>query len=129
MCGLLAILAKYAMFGVVPEVIPLPAPDIPIPLLQTPSQKKTDFTDIEASGEEVGYVFYLVPGPLPGMSQAYWGPQIRLGLPQTALNVNLDTWTNVESLNFRYEPQNIGIAHRVHPGSDSKVTFRSRFRR
>ena len=39
------------------------------------------------------------------MSQAYWGPQMRLGLPQTALNVNLDTWTNVESLNFRYEPQ------------------------
>jgi hypothetical protein len=40
------------------------------------------------------------------MSQAYWGPEVRLGVPQTALNVNLDTWTNVESLNFRYEPKN-----------------------
>ena len=102
----LTILAKYAMFGVVPEVIPVPAPDIPIPLLQTPSQKKTDFKYLEHLAQEVGYVFYLVPGPLPGMSQAYWGPQMRLGLPQTALNVNMDTWTNVESLNFRYEPQN-----------------------
>jgi len=102
----LTILAKYAVFGVVPEVIPVPAPDIPIPMLQIPTQKKTDLQYIESLAQEVGYVFYVVPGPLPGMSQAYWGPQIRLGLPQTALNVNLDTWTNVESLNFRYEPQN-----------------------
>ena len=102
----LVILAKYAMFGVVPEVIPVPAPDIPIPLLQTPTQKNTDFKYLQHLASEVGYVFYLVPGPLPGMSQAYWGPETRLGMPQTALNVNLDTWTNVESLNFRYEPQN-----------------------
>ena len=101
----LTILAKYAMFGIVPEVIPVPAPDIPIPLLQIPTQKKTDLKYIEQLAREVGYVFYLVPGPLPGMNQAYWGPQMRLGVPQTALNVNLDTWTNVESLNFRYEPQ------------------------
>ena len=101
----LTILAKYAMIGIVPEVIPVPAPDIPIPLLQIPTQKKTDLKYIEQLAREVGYVFYLVPGPLPGMNQAYWGPQMRLGVPQTALNVNLDTWTNVESLNFRYEPQ------------------------
>ena len=102
----LTILAKYAMFGVAPEVIPVPAPDIPIPLLQTPAQKDTDFKYLQRLANDVGYVFYLVPGPLPGMSQAYWGPQVRAGMPQTALNVNLDTWTNVESLNFRYEPQN-----------------------
>lgn len=102
----LTILAKYAMFGVVPEVIPVPAPDIPIPLLQTPTQKKTDYKYLQHLAQEVGYVFYLVPGPLPGVSQAYWGPELRLGLPQTALNVNMDAWTNVESLNFRYEPQN-----------------------
>ena len=36
----LVILAKYAMFGVVPEVIPVPAPDIVIPLLQTPRRKR-----------------------------------------------------------------------------------------
>jgi len=102
----LTILAKYAVFGIVPEVIPVPAPDIPIPLLQIPTQKKTDLQYIEQLAHEVGYVFYIVPGPLPGTSQAYWGPQVRLGVPQTALNVNLDSWTNVESLNFRYEPQN-----------------------
>ncbi len=102
----LTILAKYAMFGIIPEVIPVPAPDIPIPMLQIPTHKKTDFQYIETLAKEVGYVFYMVPGPLPGTSQAYWGPQMRLGIPQTALNVNLDTWTNVESLNFHYEPKN-----------------------
>lgn len=102
----LTILAKYSMFGVIPEVIPTPAPDIPIPLLRTPTQKKTDYQYLKHLAEEVGYVFYLVPGPLPGASQAYWGPEMRLGMPQPALCVNLDTWTNVESLNFRYQPQN-----------------------
>ncbi|HXP91545.1 MAG TPA: hypothetical protein VN931_11535 [Fibrobacteria bacterium] len=102
----LTVLAKYAAFGVVPEVIPVPAPDIPVPLQQTPSQNGSDLEYIQELAEEVGYVFYMVPGPLPGTSQAYWGPRMRLGLPQTALCVNLDSWTNVESLNFRYEPQN-----------------------
>ncbi|HMK91172.1 MAG TPA: hypothetical protein VK446_16255 [Methylocystis sp.] len=101
----LTILAKYAMFGVVPEVIPSPAPDIPIPLLRTAAQKKTDYQYLLHLAQEIGYVFYLVPGPLPGMSQAYWGPQLRLGLPQTALNVNLDSWTNVESLSFNFQPR------------------------
>jgi hypothetical protein len=54
---------------------------------------------------DAGYVFYLEPGPAPGMSQAYWGPEIKAGVPQPALNVNMDAWTNVESLNVRFEPQ------------------------
>ena len=99
------ILAKYSMFGVVPEVIPSPALDIPIPLQQTKSHKNTDFQYLQHLATEIGYVFYLAPGPLPGMSQAYWGPQLRLGLPQPPLNVNLDSWTNVESLSFHYQPQ------------------------
>ncbi|WP_446745335.1 hypothetical protein [Silvibacterium acidisoli] len=99
------ILAKYAAFGVVPAVIPVPAPDIQVPIDRTPSQKKTDLEYIQHLADEVGYVFYLTPGPLPGMSEAYWGPQVRVGIPQPALNVNLDSWTNVESLHFRYQPQ------------------------
>jgi hypothetical protein len=101
----LTILAKYAAFGVVPEVIPVPVPDIEVPLVQTPTQKKTDLSYIQELAKDTGYVFYLTPGPLPNVSQAYWGPQIRIGIPQQCLNVNLDSWTNVESLNFRYTPQ------------------------
>lgn len=101
----LTILAKYAAFGVVPEVIPVPTPDIPVPIEQIPSQKQTDLKYVQQLAKEAGYVFYVTPGPLPGMSQAYWGPQVRVGIPQQSLNVNMDSWTNVESLNFRYQPQ------------------------
>jgi hypothetical protein len=101
----LLMLSKYAPFGVVPEVIPVPFPDITIPLQEIPTQKGTDLTYIKWLAQEVGYVFYVAPGPEPGMSQAYWGPEVRIGTPQGALNVNMDSWTNVEALSFRYEPQ------------------------
>ncbi len=102
----LTILGKYGMFGIVPEVIPVPVPDVPIPVEQIPSQKQTDLAYIQQLAQEAGYVFYVTPGPLPGMNQAYWGPQVRIGIPQPSLNVNMDSWTNVENLNFRYEPRN-----------------------
>ena len=102
----LTILGKYAMFGIVPNVSPVVTPDVEVPANKTPSQKGTDLAYIQQLAKEAGYVFYLTPGPQPGFSQAYWGPQVKIGVPQPALNVNMDTWTNVESLNFRYEPQN-----------------------
>jgi hypothetical protein len=102
----LSILGKYATFGVVPNVVPVVTPDVVVPTQTTPSQKGTDLAYIQQLAKEAGYVFFLQPGPQPGVSQAYWGPQIKIGVPQPALNVNMDTWTNVESLSFRYEPQN-----------------------
>jgi len=102
----LTILGKYAMFGIVPNVVPVITPDVEVPPERIPSQKGTDLAYIQQLAKEAGYVFYLQPGPLPGTSQAYWGPQIKIGVPQAALNVNMDSWTNVENLNFRYEPQN-----------------------
>ena len=102
----LTLLGKYAMFGIVPNVVPVVTPDVEVPPDKTPSQQGTDLTYIQQLAKEAGYVFYLQPGPLPGLSQAYWGPQVKIGVPQAALNVNMDTWTNVESLNFRYQPQN-----------------------
>jgi hypothetical protein len=101
----LAILARYAPFGLVPEVIPVPSPDVPVPVQQTPVHQGTDLAYINSLAGDAGYVFYLAPGPVPGTSQAYFGPQVRVGVPQPALAVNMDAWTNVESLTFRYQPQ------------------------
>ena len=112
------ILAKYAMYGVIPVIVPSLIPDIPIPVDRIPAQKGTDLAYINQLAQEAGYVFYIDPGPLPGISTAYWGPQIKFGVPQPALNVNMDTWTNVESLSFRYQPQDSIAADRVHPGPD-----------
>jgi hypothetical protein len=102
----LAILGKYATYGIVPNVFPVVTPDADSPSVRIPSQKGTDLAYIQQLAKEAGYIFFMQPGPTPGACTAYWGPQIKIGVPQPALNVNMDSWTNVESLNFRYEPQN-----------------------
>lgn len=99
------IVAKYAALGIVPLVIPEIVTDIPIPISRIPRQQGKDLEYIEKLAEESGYVFYLDPGPLPGMSVAYWGPEIKVGLPQPALNTNMDAHTNVESLSFRFDKE------------------------
>jgi hypothetical protein len=97
------IVAKYAMFGIVPLVIPSVLIDIPNPLERIPNQTGTDLDYINQLASEVGYVFYIDSGPLPGMNVAYWGPEIKVGPVQPALNVNMDAHTNVESLNFTFD--------------------------
>lgn len=101
----LAMLAKYAFLGVIPGVIPSVLIDTPIPVERIPQQRGTDLTYINYLADLVGYVFYLDPGPQPGMSVAYWGPEIKFGTPQPALNVQMDAHTNVESLSFRFDKE------------------------
>jgi hypothetical protein len=98
----LLILAKYAMFGIMPLVLPSVLIDIPIPTDRIPIQQGKDLEYIKSLADEVGYVFYLDPGPSPGTSVAYWGPEIKVGAPQPALNTNMDAHTNVESLSFNF---------------------------
>jgi hypothetical protein len=97
------LIAKYAILGLVPLVIPSVMIDVPIPTTIIPAQKKTDLAYINELAEEVGYVFYVEPGPAPGVNIAYWGPQIKIGVPQPALNINMDAMTNVESLSFSFD--------------------------
>ena len=98
----LLILAKYAMFGIIPMVIPSVLIDIPIPTDRIQVQQGKDLEYIKRLADDVGYVFYLEPGPSPGTSVAYWGPEIKVGAPQPALNTNMDAHTNVESLSFNF---------------------------
>lgn len=95
-----AILAKYAAFGVAPVALPPIIPDIPNPLEEIPHQEGTDREYLKQLAEDCGYVFYVEPGPLPGASIAYWGPDVRIPTPQPALTVDMDAHTNVESLSF-----------------------------
>lgn len=84
-------------------VIPSILIDLPIPVDRIPTHQGKDLAYIKQLADEVGYVFYLDPGPAPGTSLAYWGPEIKIGKPQPALNVNMNAHTNVESLNFNYD--------------------------
>ncbi|MBL0163874.1 MAG: hypothetical protein IPP82_09610 [Xanthomonadales bacterium] len=93
-------LVKYLAFGVVPLVIPGFFPEQPIMTKKIESQNGTDLAHLKLIAKSNGYVFYVEPGPLPGQSIAYMGPNIRIPVPQPALNINMDAHTNVDSLNF-----------------------------
>jgi hypothetical protein len=97
------LLAKYAMYGVVPLIVPSPLLAIPNLLERFPAQQGTDYAHISSMADATGYVFYIEPGPRPGMNLAYWGPEIRVGLPQPALSVNMDKDANVDALNIGFE--------------------------
>jgi hypothetical protein len=102
----LASVAKYAALGVLPMVIPSVIEDVPIPTDRIPSQQGTDYAFITGLAREAGYVFYIDPGPVPGTSKAYWGPELRVGTPQPALNAGLDgPHDNVKSLAFRFDKE------------------------
>ena len=95
------ILAKYAKYGIAPNVTP--TTDVPIEINRVPSQQETDLGYIKRLAERNGFVFYIEPLPLPGTTQAYWGLDNRLGLPQPALSINLGPQTNLDQpINFHF---------------------------
>lgn len=94
------ILAKYATFGITPIVVPPPVVSVDSPTSRFDTQDGTDRSYIKGLAAQSGYVFYVEPGPAPLQSIAYFGPDVRIPIPQPALSVNSDADTNVESLNF-----------------------------
>ncbi len=94
--------ARYARYGLVPMVLPPATMEMPLPTERTPVQHATDLGFINQMAQRFGHVFYIDPGPLPGMNVAYWGPPIRAGVPQRALSVGMGPATNVASVNVQY---------------------------
>jgi hypothetical protein len=103
------ILAKYLAFGIAPLAIPPFINDVPIITKEIPTHRGTDLQYLKKMASDCGYVFYVEPGPLPGQSIAYWGPDIRIPVPQAALSVNMDADTNVDSLSFSLD----GLAKKI----------------
>jgi hypothetical protein len=99
------ILAKYLIFGMVPLVIPSILIDVPIPIERIPRHQGKDLAYVRALADDVGYTFYVEPGPLPGQSVAYWGPEIKFGAVQSALNSDLDALTNLTSTQFTFDTE------------------------
>ena len=99
------ILAKYALLGVVPVAIPPLLALIDNPIERFMKQDGTDYKYITTLAGKVGAVFYLDPGPSPGTSMAYWGPDLTklFGGTQPALSINLDSTTTLDSLSFSYD--------------------------
>jgi hypothetical protein len=104
-----AILAKYAVLGIVPLVVPPIFEYVPPSTDEIPTQTGTDLAYIQEQAENNGYIFHIEPGPAPGANVAYWGPDIWNPVLQPALNVNMDSHTNVESLSFSLD----GLAKKI----------------
>ncbi len=100
-----AILAKYIPLGVTPIAIPNAIPQIENPLSRFIKQSGTDYAFVQTLGRETGWIFYLDPGPTPGKSLAYWGPDLSqmFGSTQSAISINFDGNSNIDSLNFSYD--------------------------
>lgn len=101
--ALICIKPRYLIYGIIPAPVPPVLLDIPNPIDKIPIQTGTDLAYLQALAAEAGYVFYIEPGPAPGTNIAYWGPEVRIGLPQPALSINMDAETNVESLSFSFD--------------------------
>jgi hypothetical protein len=98
----LAIIGSYAQFGLIPDVRPPATTDVPLPIQRTPVQVGTDLAYLKEMAARYAFVFYVEPGPVPLVNHAYWGPPNRLGVPQSALSVNLGNETNVDQIGFSF---------------------------
>jgi hypothetical protein len=97
------ILRNYAGYGVDAQVI---REQIDQPAQQDDRidyQSGTDLQYLNELAQANGYTFYLNPGPEPGRSTAYWGPQVRTGTRQHALTVNSDAQSTVDQLTFAFD--------------------------
>ncbi len=98
----LLMVAKYAIYGIAPIVIPSALLAMVNPLERIDKQRGTDLSYIRQLAGEVGYVFYIAPQS-PGAAVAYWGPQIKAGPVQSALSVNFDGASNLDALNLSFD--------------------------
>lgn len=98
----LKIIATYAQYGLIPMVIPPPSVDMPVPTERIPVQQATDLQYLQEMAGRFAYVFYITPGPAPLTNTVYWGPPVRLGIPQRALSTNVGPSSNVNSISFQH---------------------------
>jgi hypothetical protein len=90
-----------ASYGLVPQVTP--TTDVPIETDRVPTQQGTDLAYVQQLAQRNSFVFYVEPTMVPTVNAAYWGPQNRLGLPQSALTMNMGSANNVEQLSFGFD--------------------------
>ena len=61
----LKLIASYAQYGLIPQVLPPFLIDFPLPVERIPVQHATDLRYLQALAARFGYVFYIRPGPVP----------------------------------------------------------------
>jgi hypothetical protein len=97
------ILAAYAVRGVTPLIVPAPVPEVPEPAERIFHQQGTDYAYLRSLARRAGYRFKLNPGPVPGASVAFWGPEPRGDRSHPALAIRFGDPGPVETLELRFD--------------------------
>lgn len=105
------LLSPFHFLGITPVVIPTMVSTISSPTNSwETATKQTPLRYLRNLAQENGYVFQIIPGPLPLQNIAYFGPDVNIPLPQKALSVNMDAHSNVENISFTTD----GLAKKVN---------------
>jgi hypothetical protein len=97
------ILAAYSVFGVTPHVVAPPIEDVPPATNRISHQHGTDYAYVRSLATSVGHRFTLDPGPAPGASIAYWGPEPRADRSRPSRVLDLGRLADVEALQLRFD--------------------------
>lgn len=101
----LALLAQYSIYGIVPITVPTVFSASQGPGEVTQQQRGTDLDYINNRAQMNGYIFRVIPGNAPGLNYAYFGPSLRsvrrfVAHECPTLNVGPFPMGNVEKISF-----------------------------
>ena len=78
--------------------------DTPTDNERIPTQQGNNLRYIRRLAKRNGFIFYVEPTNVPGITIAYWGPENRQGEHQPALSMNMGPQTNVDTpINFDFD--------------------------
>ncbi len=83
---------EYTQYAIIPQITQ--TSDVPLIVDRIPRQHETDLALLRTLARRNGFVFYIEPSTI-GASVAYWGPENRLGIPQSPLTVDMGSSQNV----------------------------------
>lgn len=81
-------------YGLEPDVTE--TSDRPSEQQRVVTQQDTDLGFVQELARRNGFVFFVEPTDIPGVSRAYWGPERRTGPPQPALMLSAGPDANVD---------------------------------
>jgi len=114
--------AEYATYGVMPVAMPPAVIQPKVPIEGTPQQTCTDLAYMKKLARRNGYKVFLDPGPVPGVSQFYFGPVPRPGLPQKPISVNLGPTSDAYDVTVAHNGEALTAARaKVHDRTTGQV--------
>jgi len=120
------IISSYAKYGLVPPTPPVNqealSPVNPLEQIRQQPANATDRAYLKSLADMYGFLFYITPGPAPGVNRVHWGPPERLTAPQSALSVKMGPFTNVDSINFQFNAMSPQRARYTERGESDTVS-------